>query len=502
MRHDSKRVSSLAGMRLRHLIAENQRDILNPWFRGVLRSMAAASLTGSLALAGCSNSHSTVITDSDASVVITDDGSVMPRPDADTPRPDAGIGTDSGIEVDAGPEVIMCPANDAVLARALTRAGLDSMTLFLPSGGFSPQAFSASHTIGEPCTSASDEACQAEHDELHAQMTAFMFDAELPAGITYAPTLLVSDAAGARLEQDFSSLLGGVDHHQDAAFLLLARGENFFCGDATMEAEFTVNPDGSYTIRTYNTDVCAVGYRVFQVDADGTVTVVDSGMVDDTPPCAVGRRVAGMTVERSSDLPAVADFFSRVAQLEAAAVVAFDCVAEELAHHGAPADLIADTRTAQADEVRHAELTVDLARRFGGQKLGMQAERFAPRPMFELAADNAVEGCVRETYGALVAHHQAATASDPAVAELMREIAADESNHAALSWRIAHWAESKLSEDERDQIAAMRRQALEELRAETRANPGHPDLVGVAGLPSVEAAESMLLQLETLIASM
>jgi hypothetical protein len=56
------------------------------------------------------------------------------------------------------------------------------------------------------------------------------------------------------------------------------------------------------------------------------------------------------------------------------------------------------------------------------------------RSLEELAVENAVEGCVRETYGALTAIWQARTAKDPSVAAAVRRIARDETRHAALSW--------------------------------------------------------------------
>ena len=57
----------------------------------------------------------------------------------------------------------------------------------------------------------------------------------------------------------------------------------------------------------------------------------------------------------------------------------------------------------------------------------------APRRPVEIARENAEEGCVRETFGALLAAHQAAYACDPEVREVMTRIAGDELRHAALA---------------------------------------------------------------------
>ena len=51
----------------------------------------------------------------------------------------------------------------------------------------------------------------------------------------------------------------------------------------------------------------------------------------------------------------VGDYFASCAHLEAASVVAFDVLADELAAYGAPYDLVASCRDAAIEEVAHAE---------------------------------------------------------------------------------------------------------------------------------------------------
>ncbi len=70
----------------------------------------------------------------------------------------------------------------------------------------------------------------------------------------------------------------------------------------------------------------------------------------------------------------------------------------------------------------------------------MRTRRPALRSLEALAVENAVEGCVRETMGALFAMHQAASAADPHVRATMVSIAPDETRHAALGWAVAEWA--------------------------------------------------------------
>jgi hypothetical protein len=113
------------------------------------------------------------------------------------------------------------------------------------------------------------------------------------------------------------------------------------------------------------------------------------------------------------------------------------------------------------------------------------------RSLEAIAAENAIEGCVRETYGAIVALWQARHAHDPVVAAAMEPIAADETRHAELAWEVASWAEPRLSRAARRRVEAAREQALVELTNEA-ARPVHPLLVALAGLPAVEEATGLM----------
>ena len=52
------------------------------------------------------------------------------------------------------------------------------------------------------------------------------------------------------------------------------------------------------------------------------------------------------------------------------------------------------------------------------------------RELEAIAIENAVEGCVRESFGALLATWQAKTAGDARVRAAMKRIARDETRHA------------------------------------------------------------------------
>jgi hypothetical protein len=79
-----------------------------------------------------------------------------------------------------------------------------------------------------------------------------------------------------------------------------------------------------------------------------------------------------------------------------------------------------------------------LARRAGGHVPGVQVQALHVRSLEEMALENVVEGCVRETFGAVVAMIQAERAGDARVRRAMRRIARDETRHAELSWADSH----------------------------------------------------------------
>src|SRR5262249_33228761 len=111
-------------------------------------------------------------------------------------------------------------------------------------------------------------------------------------------------------------------------------------------------------------------------------------------------------------------YFAALSHLEAASVHAFGRLRRELAAHRAPARLLAAARRAQRDEVRHAHRMARMARRFGGVPVRPRVAGIPPRALDEIAIENAVEGCVRETFGALLAVFQATRAQDPGIARL------------------------------------------------------------------------------------
>lgn len=116
-----------------------------------------------------------------------------------------------------------------------------------------------------------------------------------------------------------------------------------------------------------------------------------------------GRRPAGF-LDCPSPGSGPGAYFATLARLEAASVPAFLALRRELRAHRAPAPLLRAAARAAADEVRHARAMTALARRFGARVFNPPPPPPAPpRPLLDVAAENAREGCVRETYGAALA---------------------------------------------------------------------------------------------------
>jgi hypothetical protein len=108
-----------------------------------------------------------------------------------------------------------------------------------------------------------------------------------------------------------------------------------------------------------------------------------------------------------------------------------------------------------------------------------------------VATENAIEGCARETYGALVALWQESHAADPAISSVCAEIAPDEARHAALAWQVDDWARAHLSAAANTRVQAARQAAFEQLKCEA-CHPVPPELERRAGIPSHTQALSLL----------
>jgi hypothetical protein len=179
-------------------------------------------------------------------------------------------------------------------------------------------------------------------------------------------------------------------------------------------------------------------------------------------PYCEGRRTRGMRMPTRRSSRTAGEYFAQCSHLEAVSVFAFARLERELEAHGAPHTLVEAARRARRDEVRHARIMRRLARRHGCEPERARVDPVAVRSLFEVALENAIEGCIRETLGAVTAYVRAMRAIDPDVRAAFRSIAEDECAHAALSWRIAAWARRSLTADDR---ARLRRSMRDEVHA-------------------------------------
>jgi hypothetical protein len=235
-------------------------------------------------------------------------------------------------------------------------------------------------------------------------------------------------------------------------------------------------------------------HGAFGNDITCSTATADAGLVvvcEFTTVCE-GRRPDGyQPPSDDAGSPLLGRYFARMAASEAASVSAFQQMAEELAEHAAPLDLIEGAQRAAAEEERHFRIAAALAKLYGAEPArGVVAPR-RRRPLLELAVENAREGVVRETLGAAVGFWQAAHAEEQAVRSAMRRIAADEAGHALLSWRLDAWAREGLSAAERARVDLARDAALATLVRDADAGVA-VELVRRAGLPPPAVAGALL----------
>jgi len=212
--------------------------------------------------------------------------------------------------------------------------------------------------------------------------------------------------------------------------------------------------------------------------------------------CVAGRLPAGLqaheVVEYQDDL---GRYFSEVAFLEEAAVQAFEWLAMELESLKAPDEFVQRARQAADEEREHTQMTRLLAKMYNAPVPTVEVMPFTMRSLSEIAIENAVEGCVRETYASLMAQWQSLRASSPEVRAVMSRIADEETGHAALSWAIDEWITPKLGPEEREQKDKAQRDMVDTLFAHHQKDPSLA-MMEVAGFPSAAQSQVLLQNLK------
>lgn len=366
---------------------------------------------------------------------------------------------------------------------------------------------------GTPCGSAADAvACQAALELAWPTSESDWIECGQAGCTAYGVTTTRADEVRSRESlAEIAALLGALDTPEESLLWADANGYTLRCEPDTLFElpRMTLRElAGGYRLGTYEmVESCPIKYQKVVVDISRDGQLEEVVRVDHEPTwsgsACVGRRPPGLVA--SSEPAGAGDvacserelgaFFARVATLEAAAVLAFERIEAELAALGAPAELCQAARAARADEVRHAGVYTALARRHGAEPAAPEVTQQPLRGLLELALDNGVEGCVRETFGAAVAEYQAATAREAAVRAQLSLIASEETRHAELSWRIRAWLCSRLARSELAELRAAERAALGGLRSELELEVP-ASVQRIAGMPSRARSLELLAALE------
>jgi hypothetical protein len=236
-----------------------------------------------------------------------------------------------------------------------------------------------------------------------------------------------------------------------------------------------------------------------RVHRDGRIESGAEQEVSSTPTqgCAVPGRMPLAGLELQTHDGSFGALLAQLAQAEAVSVVAFRELAGALTAANAPAALIARAERAAEDEVRHAALMSAHARRYGAVATTPSARERRYPSLLALALHNAEEGCVNETYAALVTLHQARFAEDLELRLDLHSIAQDELEHASWSHDLDAWLHMHLTAAEQLAVAGAKDRALKRL-ASCAAAPSNAVSLR-AGLPEPEVATQLLAGLQTLL---
>jgi hypothetical protein len=500
----------------------------------LLRSIVARALRGSLltgaALGAACGGGATPRGDSTDPVGVGEGGILIPTPlpvdasllDSRVVVVDGARGDASGSQADAGWDASALPleAYDPCLRGPGFPVRADGLSLATPADyvavriasalfeeadagveSWTRSDFALVSERGVACASATGASCENEvshHPDQLAQAYCVQACTEWSVVTTRG-----DDVQRWATPADMLALLGDIDSDDDALMLAASKGYDVSCpqsGSGTLPDDSNLRyvlqtPAGRELIAIRYAETCPLVVRRFRLLATPAGELRELDHVDFPSSACVGRVPAGLQSRTQRHGDAYGDHLAQCAHLEAASVHAFVRLADELRAHGAPVGLVQRALRAADDEVRHARVVADLATQRGGVVSAARVTPVTLRSLEQIALENAVEGCVRETYGALVGAYQAERAADGELRQAMREIAADEARHAALSHDVHTWLAGVLSADANQRVRTAARAAASEL---ARACAAEPDatLALRAGLPPAPIALAMLQQLQ------
>lgn len=268
----------------------------------------------------------------------------------------------------------------------------------------------------------------------------------------------------------FAMWLAGIDFHIQSTAVEASRG-GF---EVTLEASMEV-PGLACHSRLERRE------RRVQINRDGTLVwheprLVSSEEIDHCGPDdreilhQRGRRTEGAELNQANSN--LRSYLQGAANEEAEAVVAFERLARELAHHGASQALIDAASSAADDERRHVEAFANIASHFGFRiKANIPWRPLPCRDLESILIENTIEGCVNETYAAAEAMHQGRHAADPFLRRHFAHIAKDEVGHAALAHAIEAELAQKLSNEAQQRLHQANTEARRRLASSDRQDP-------------------------------
>ena len=355
--------------------------------------------------------------------------------------------------------------------------------------------------LGVPCAGARDRpACEAQVNKLLDSPDSATWSVresscggcQQPPGTVDLGVITTGDEVRLATFLDVIRAAAPIDGRDEAAAVMALRSQRIDCNDNNVRRD----ADG-WTFKT-TTSSCSgeVSEYFTKVTLSGETVSAGENLVKSAKNnCIEGRRPANLTSTGALWLSSLPACFSEIAHMEAAAVLAFDVLAQQLQDLGAPAELQARVARAKQDEVAHTAVTSRLAHRFGATppepSLDVVLEPNHDSLALQVALENAVEGCVREAYGALVAAFQASHAQDPEVRAAFAQIAIDEAEHAELSFAIDAWLATQLTPEHLRRVDQAKTQAWLELAASCDVEPA-AEVVSAAGMPTAEGARAIL----------
>ena len=196
-----------------------------------------------------------------------------------------------------------------------------------------------------------------------------------------------------------------------------------------------------------------------------------------------------------SSVNVLGQYLADMTAMETAAITAFYNLSLELEAYDAPSELITRARQAVLEETRHSEMAALLAASFDAEIPEVSIDDFCLRSLYEIALENAVEGCVNETFAAACGLWQSEYAQLDVFRKVIAHITEEEMGHAALSWEIHQWVMPQLSEIQQEQILVAQAEAVDSLVSDFN-QESNPMLQQAFGLPTKDDVARLFAQLK------